>query len=244
MLFFRRKPKQSRPEATPLTFSWEMAIPLIKLSGVVPPGTDGNDTISVCWDQISRSVDILAAPGRTLVYDFTDLRYSLGDHLGAFLWVLPTLLDGVSIMIATSGKTRGNLESLYEFIGSWLPVGFFGSVDEIRRHVRDQTDDLQQLCVKRERCTQFGRVIPPSETATKIVLFGSRQTGRQYKTRQFCKEYSDTDAGVVGGPKELAILALKMDQPDHAAFMEHPPTKTFASVQEAMDRGFLVILPK
>ena len=114
----------------------------------------------------------------------TDLRYEFGDHLGAFLWNLPTLLDGVAVMIAATGTTRTNLVSLREFIGPWSPVAFFDSVDAISRHIRDTTEAIRGLAGKRDACAQRGRVFMASDTGVKIVLLGSRQLGQQYPNRQ------------------------------------------------------------
>jgi len=175
----------------------------------------------------------------------TDLRYEFGDHLGAFLWNLPALLDGVAIMVAATGDTGSNLESLQQFIGSWLPVGFYGSLDAISAHIGDAAEPIRVLSEKRDACTQRGRVIMPGDTGVKIVFLGSRQTGQQYRTRRRCREDSDLDLGVVGGPKELAVLTMKMSsQPGLVPNVAHPPIKTYSSAEEAADQDLFVVMPK
>jgi hypothetical protein len=174
-----------------------------------------------------------------------DLQYEFGDHLGAFLWNLPALLDGVVVMVAATGKTRRNLMSLQQFIGSWIPVGFYDSVDAISAQVREKTEALQVLLAKRDACAQRGRVIMPSNTGVNVVLLGSRQVGQQYRTGRTCRDDSDLDCGVVGGPRELALLTIKMRSP--ALLMpnvEHPPIKAFSSAEEATGQGLCVVEPK
>jgi hypothetical protein len=200
--------------------------------------------MAACFEQISQAVDIRSSPRRLLVYDMTDLRYEFGDHLGAFLWNLPALLDGVAILVAATGDTGRNLESLHQFIGSWLPVGFYGSVNEISAHIGEAAEDIRVLSEKRDACAQQGRVIMPGDTGVKIVFLGSRQTGRQYGTRRKCREDSDLDLGVVGGPKELAVLTMKMGgQPGLIPNVAHPPIKTYSSAEEAADQSLFVVTP-
>ena len=247
-MLFNRKPKR---QPAPLTITTGILggipvdVPLVRIAGLVPPGSEGNAVIAACFHQISQAVDIQSSARRLLVYDMTDLRYEFGDHLGAFLWNLPALLDGVAIMVAAAGDTRRNLESLQQFVGPWLPVGFYDSVDAISAHIRDTTDPIQVLSDKRDACAQRGQVIMPGDTGVKIVLLGSRQTGQQYRTCGRVRKDSDLDCGVVGGPKELAVLTMKMSsQPGLVPNVEHPPIKTYSSAEEATDQGFCVIMPK
>ncbi len=220
-------------------------VPFVSITGTVPPGSEGNSVVGGCFNQMSQAVDIQSSTQRLLVYDMTHLRYEFGDHLGAFFWNLPTLLDGVAILVAATGATRRNLESLQEFIGAWLPVGFYDSLDAISAHVRDSTESIQVLSQKSDACSQRDRIIAPNETGVTVVLLGSRQTGQQYRTYTQCREDSDLDCGVVGGPKELAVLTMKMsNQPGLVPNVGHPPIKTYSSVKEATAQGLLAILPK
>jgi hypothetical protein len=174
----------------------------------------------------------------------TDLEYRFGDHLGAFFWNLPALLDGVGIIVAATGRTRHHLESLRQFIGSWLPVVFYDSIAAISAHIRDTTEPIRVLLAKRDACSQRGQVFMPGETGVTVVILGSRQTGHQYQTGKSCRENSDLDCGVVGGPKDLAVLTSKMsDQPGLVPNVEHPPSTTYASAEEAADQGLLVVMP-
>ena len=218
---------------------------MVRIDGVVPPGSAGNAIVAACFDHMSQVVDIQSSPRRLLVYDMTDLQYEFGDHLGAFLWNLPALLDGVVVMVAATGETRRNIVSLQQFIGSWIPVGVYDSVDAISAHVRDRTEALQVLSDKRDACGQRGQVIMPSDTGVNIVLLGSRQVGQQYRTGRTCRDDSDLDCGVVGGPRELALLTIKMRSPSLLMpNVEHPPIKPYSSAEEATDQGLCVIMPK
>ena len=220
-------------------------VPLVRIAGLVPAGSEGNAVVAACFDEVSRAVDIQASPRRLLVYDMTDLRYEFGDHLGAFLWNLPTLLDGVAVMVAATGATRRNLVSLHDFMGSWSPVGFFDSVDAISGHIRETSAAVRGLAIKRDACAQRGRVFMPSDTGVEIVLLGSRQVGQQYRTGTTCRNDSDLDCGVVGGPRELALLTVKMsNQPGLVPNVGHPPIKTYSSGEEATAQGLYVIVPR
>lgn len=221
------------------------SIPIVKIAGILPSGSDGNETMSTCFLNVSRVVDFQASPSRKLIYDMTGLRYDFGDHIGAFLWNLPALLDGVSIMVAATGSTRENLESLSEFIGAWLPIAFFESLEQIATHVREKSKVIGLLEEKRMRCSQQGQIIAAEDTGIEVVVLGSRQTGYQYRTHNKPLRNSDMDCGVVGGPRELAILTLKMsNQLDLKEKVKHPPIRTYTSVQDAVSQGLFVISPK
>ncbi|MGH9668555.1 MAG: hypothetical protein ACRD3A_00385 [Terriglobales bacterium] len=241
-MFFKRKPQ-------PLTVGTERLhgipgdLPLLRIAGSVPPGSEGNAVVAACFNQISETVDIAAFAGRLLVYDMTGLRYEFGDHVGAFFWNLPALLDGVAILVAATGDTRRNLESLRQFVGAWLPLGLYDSLPAISAHIRDVGGPLNVLADKRDACAQRGQALTLGPV--KIVLLGSRQTGQQYRTRRKHREKSDLDCGVVGGPKELAVLTMKFRrQPGVLPNVEHPPIKVYSSPEEAIGQGLLVIAPK
>jgi hypothetical protein len=174
----------------------------------------------------------------------TALRYEFGDHVGAFLWNVPTLLDGVAVMVAATGTTRRNLVSLHDFMGSWLPVEFFDSVEMVAAHIRDSTEAVRVVSDKRDACSQRGQAWGPSDTGVKIVLLGSRQIGRQFRTGNAVRDDSDLDCGVVGGPNELAMLTIKMfNRPDLMPDVVHPPTKAYSSAEEATAQGLCVVVP-
>jgi hypothetical protein len=219
--------------------------PVVKLSGTVPPGSEGNDVMAKCFADISERIDLSSADVDVLAYDLTDLHYEFGDHLGAFLWILPALLDGVCIMVAVGGETRANLESLNRFIGEWLPLAFCDSVASIEREVDSRSQTMNLIARKRDACSQQGQIIPPEETGVPLVMFGSRQLGVQYRTGNPCKESCDLDIGVIGGPRELAILILKTGHGGRQMpNMEHPPSKAFASAHEVEDQGLCAIFPR
>jgi hypothetical protein len=251
MLFKKkyREEAEIKPEALVITCG-EMresacCIPSVKIAGILPSGSNGNETMSTCFMKISGAVDFQASLSRKVIYDMTGLQYDFGDHIGAFLWNLPALLDGVSIMVAATGGTRENLESLSEFIGAWLPIAFFESLEQIAAQIRENSKIIGLLEEKRVKCSQQGQVIAAEDTGTWIVLLGSRQTGYQYRTHLRPLRNSDMDCGVVGGPRELAILTLKMsNQPDLIKKVKHPPIKTYASAHDAASQGLCVILPK
>jgi hypothetical protein len=247
MLFGRKSRGQAAPLATSTGFLTGIPdpVPLVGVAGAVPPGSEGNSVVAAAFDQMSQAVDIQRSGRRLLVYDMTDLRYEFGDHLGAFFWNLPALLDGVAIMVAATGDTRRNLASLQRFIGPWLPIGFYDSVAAISALVRDGSGPVEVLSRKREACSQQGRAFPPGETGVQVVGLGSRQTGKQYRTGQRCRNDSDLDLGVVGGPRELALLTAKLrDQPDLMPDVGHPPIRGYASAEEAVAEGLLVFSPR
>ncbi len=125
-MVFKKKYRQE-PEITPdpLVISRDemkdsaWSIPIVKIAGLLPSGSDGNGTMSTCFFNVSRVVDFQASPSRKLIYDMTDLRYDFGDHIGAFLWNLPALLDGVSIMVPATGSTP-KARKLYFWLDQFL----------------------------------------------------------------------------------------------------------------------------
>jgi hypothetical protein len=251
MVFKKKYRQEPEIKPDPLVISRDemkdsaWSIPIVKITGLLPSGSDGNETMSTCFLNVSRVVDFQASPSRKLIYDMTNLRYDFGDHIGAFLWNLPALLDGVSIMVAATGSTRENLESLSGFIGAWLPIAFFESLEQIATHIREKSKVIGLLEEKRMRCSQQGQIIAAEDTGTEVVVLGSRQTGYQYRTHNKPLRNSDMDCGVVGGPRELAILTLKMsNQSDLIEKVKHPPIRTYASVQDAVSQGLFVISPK
>jgi hypothetical protein len=198
-----------------------------------------------CFANISERIDLASANVDVLAYDMKDLHYGFGDCLGAYLWILPALLDGVGIMVAANGQTRANLESLNEFVGTWLPLAFFDSVASIASEVDSSSQTLNLIARKRDSCSQQGQVVPAGETGVPVVVFGSRQLGVQYRTGKPFGKRSDLDVGVIGGPRELALLTHKTGRggrriPD----MRHPPTKAFASAQEVEDLGLFALFPR
>lgn len=251
MIFKKKYRQEAEIKPDPLVITCDemrestCSIPVVKIGGILPSGSDGNETMSTCFLKVSKGVDFQASPSRKLIYDMTGLRYDFGDHIGAFLWNLPALLDGVTIMVAATGSTRENLESLSEFIGAWLPIAFFESLEQIAAHIRENSKIIGLLEEKRLRCSQKGQVIAAEDTATGVVVLGSRQTGYQYRTHHRPLRDSDMDCGVVGGPKELAVLTLKMrNQPDLLIKVKHPPIRTYTSEHDAVSQGLFVILPK
>ena len=198
-----------------------------------------------CFDDISERIDLSSPDVDLLVYNLTDLRYDFGDRLGAYIWILPALLDGVRIIVAATGQTRANLESLYQFMGTWLPLAFRDSIAEVESEIGYGSETMDMTARKRDACSQQGQFIPPEETGVQVVVFGSRQLGMQYRTRKLPRRRCDVDIGVVGGPRELAILTLKSERGEgQMSRVEHPPSKAFGSVQDAVDQGLLVVLPR
>ncbi len=247
-MIFRRKKKKEFPELSVEIETLKVRdrpVPVIKISGTVPPGSDGNDVMARCFADISDRVDLSSPSVDVLIYDLTGLDYDFGDHLGAFLWNLPALLDGVCIMVAATGVTRENLESLSEFIGPWLPLAFCDSVDSVARELEARSKTVTQIADKRDACSQQGKVIPAGETGVPVVMFGSRQLGTQFRTGNSPGKTCDMDTGVVGGPRELALLTLKMESREiQMPNMEHPPSKAFESAQDAVDQGLYVVFPQ
>lgn len=220
-------------------------VPVVKIDGLVPPGSEGNSVVESCFNHMYQALNIPASKLRLLIYDMNQLQYEFGDHLGAYLWNQPALLDGVAIIVVSSGSTLCNLLSLRDFIGSWIPVCFYDSIEAISADVVKEANAIKMLMDKRDACSMRGRVIPTSRTGVRVVLLGSRQTGEQYQTGRRFHAESDLDCGVVGGPQELAILSTKQSyMPGNIANLNHPPIKTFSSIEEAVEEGLFVVLPR
>ncbi len=244
---FGRKRKQKSTDSSQLMAQAALVtiasyqLPLVKLEGFIPPGSDGNSVIASIFRQILSQVDIQASQSKILIYDLLGVDYSFGDHVGAFLWVLPALVDGVSIMVAADDETRSGLMSLADFIGAWLPVAFFESTKQIASELQQETPVTKELFEKAEHCRRLVHTNSQDDTGLHIVLFGSRQTGWQYKSGKQWRKDSDMDFGTIGGPREIARLASadSRSMPN----VEHPPTRLFSSAQEAAELGFLMIQP-
>jgi hypothetical protein len=79
-----------------------------------------------------------------------------------------------------------------------------------------------------------------------IVIFGSRQSGFSCHTGLPFREDSDIDLGVVGGPAELLRLVDYLTSVGNKMppGVEHSPMWIYTSVEEAVGRGHLVVLPR
>jgi hypothetical protein len=212
--------------------------PIVQLEGRIPEGTTGNSTINSCFRQMSEQVD-LSSSSKIVVFDFLNVQYDYGDHLGAFFWVLPALLDHVGIAVAANGSTLSGLKSLASFIGSWLPITFMASMEEIWVELRNNSQTIRDLSEKTKLCQKQVSTIINQNHELKIVLFGSRQTGLQFKSRNAFNPDSDMDFGAIGSPCELARLSSGAWR--NLPNVGHPPSKLFSSAQEAVSFGFLVI---
>jgi hypothetical protein len=147
--------------------------------------------------------------------------------------------------MGSTSDTRRNLASLQRFIGAWLPIAFHDSVEAITTHIGDAAGPVAVLSRKRDACSQQGRAFSPGETGVQVVLLGSRQTGKQYRTGKRCQNDSDLDVGVVGGPRELALLTTKMSrEPGLLSNLQHPPIRAYASAEEATSQGLMVVSPR
>lgn len=171
------------------------------------------------------------------------MEYTYGDSLGAYFWTLPSLLDGISIAVIGSGKNLESLTSLYRFIGEWLPLVFYGSVESALIGIAKKDNEIQAVIRKSELCSQYGKIFQPSETGTPVVIFGSKQTGLQFHTGENFNENSDVDWGVVGGPEALAILIIKASNLNNDP-KKHCPTKFFSTAEEATEQDCFVIYPQ
>ncbi len=77
-----------------------------------------------------------------------------------------------------------------------------------------------------------------------IVIFGSRQTGFSAHTGLPYREESDIDLGIVGGPGELMRLVDYLSEAGkYPPGVEHLPMAIINSVEEAVARGYFVVLP-
>ncbi len=217
--------------------------PIIKLSGKLEPGSKGNRDVFEIFSDLSNMIDLPKIPSGLIIYDFSELEYTFGDSLGAHFWTLPTLLDGISIVVITNENNQNNLLSLYNFIGQWLPVTFFGSVQEAIDAINTEHLSISSIMEKSAICSQYGKTVQPEDTKTPIAVFGSRQTGKQYITNNKWNKKSDLDWGVVGGPHELGVLIMKASMGERDS-KKHCPTKFFLTNEEAVEEGYFVVLPR
>ena len=109
----------------------ESPVPVVAFDGQIAPGSDGNEEVAIAFSAMSNELDLLASPTRQVIYDFVNCEYTFGDHLGGFFWVLPALLDGVAIVVAAQETNQSKLRDLANFIGSWLPIEFYDSMEDI-----------------------------------------------------------------------------------------------------------------
>lgn len=85
-----------------------------------------------------------------------------------------------------------------------------------------------------------------SLTGVPIVIHGSRQSGFSVHTGLRWRETSDVDLGVVGGGDELlkVVNYLCTEGTRMPAGVEHVPMWLYKTVEEAVQKGALVVLPK
>jgi len=217
-------------------------VPVIKIVGKILDGSLGNIDCENIFSAISESYNLPELDYKFIIYDFSEMEYVFGDSLGTYFWTLHSILDGISNTTISGERNRTSIISLYNFIGDWLPMSFMDSVSTAVEEIENLTPTIQAIKKKSLQCSQYGKVFQPNQTGTSIVVFGSRQTGKQFYTEQRFNENSDIDWGVIGGPQELAILILK------ASIMErvhkkHSPTKYFSTTEEAIEQGYFIVLP-
>jgi len=213
----------------------------IRIHGTIPAGSEGNRIVEDCFRTMSEEVNLLESPSPIVVYDYLNLNYDFGDHLGAFFWVLPALLDNVGIVVSATGETLSNLRDLADFIGLWLPILFMESIESVWCQLEENGSELRHLLEKTKQCRDIVRLSKDRESPIPIVLLGSRQTNWQYRTGKPWKRSSDLDYGTVGNPKDLAIFASSPWR--KLSHIGHPPSVLLNSVDDANSRGFTVMLP-
>ncbi|MBL8022253.1 MAG: hypothetical protein JNM27_21435 [Leptospirales bacterium] len=82
---------------------------IARVAGIVPSGSEGNQTVAPARDQILRAID--GDPSLTsLLLDFSRLQYSFGDSVGS-LWILPWQRR-LAVVILATGATAAALRSL------------------------------------------------------------------------------------------------------------------------------------
>jgi hypothetical protein len=218
-------------------------VPVIKIKGKIPDGSLGNIDCENIFSAISNTYNLPELDYKIVIYDFTEMEYRFGDSLGAYLWTLPSLLDGISNITITGDQNRDSIFSLYNFIGDWLPMTFMDSIPSAIDEIQQNTFTIQAILQKSLNCSQYGKEFQPNQTGTPVVVFGSRQTGQQFLTNKRFEENSDIDWGVVGGPQELALLILKASMMERDP-KKHSPTKFFSTNEEAESQGYFIVQPQ
>ncbi len=212
---------------------------LVSMKGTIPRGSEGNSTVEDCFRKMSENINLLESPSPFVVYDFLGIDYDFGDHLGAFFWVLPALLDNVGIIVAARSESLSNMKCLASFIGSWLPILFMESTESIWSQLDAKGLELKELLDKTRKCRDIVRSSQDREKPIPLVVFGSRQTGMQYRSGKRFQKTSDIDYGTIGNPKDLAIfVSSPWRELSHTG---HPPSVLFDTADEAVSQGFVVV---
>jgi hypothetical protein len=177
----------------------EYEFSLVTMKGKIPSGSEGNIVVEQCFAEMSESINLLESPSPFVVYDCVDMAYGFGDHLGAFFWVLPALLDNIGIIVAARAESLPNMKGLANFIGPWLPILFMESIEAIWSQLDEDGLDLRNLLDKTMRCRNLVRLGQGRYKPVPIVILGSRQTGRQFKSGNRFNRTSDVDYATIGG---------------------------------------------
>ena len=214
---------------------------VVTMKGTIPRGSEGNLIVEECFRKMSENINLLESPSPFLVYNCLDIDYDFGDHMGAFFWVLPALLDNIGIIVAARGETLSNMKYLASFIGSWLPIIFMESIENIWSQLDEKGLELKTLQDKTKQCRDIVRSSQDREKPIPIVIYGSRQTGWQFKSGNYSRKTSDIDYGIIGNPKDLAIFASSPWR--DLSNTGHPPAVLFNSADDAVSQGFFVIYP-
>ena len=214
--------------------------PLVKMSGSIPSGTRGNGDVASAFIEMSKRIDLMEAEIRFVVYDCATLQYTSGDHVAGFFWVPTALLDSVAIVVVAHGATLWNLKSLASFVGMWLPIEFFESLDEVVAGCVTGRKAYEALLAKRDACCQsvFGSKSDPSTIA---VVPGSRRIAVQYQEGTQYTGEPDLDLGAVGSPRNLAVLVSERPP---IAVVQHPAARLVSSTEQAVREGNLVVHPQ
>lgn len=99
-------------------------VPVISVSGFVPPCAEGNASI----DSLRPQLESIAGQyrDRPIILDFLEVEYSFGDHFGS-LWILPMAKHNCKPTIVAEGATADALKSL---IAISIPVTIFPTLIE------------------------------------------------------------------------------------------------------------------
>ncbi|MCE9596418.1 MAG: hypothetical protein K8S54_00470 [Spirochaetia bacterium] len=96
-------------------------VPVLTVSGFVPPCAEGNAFI----DELRPSIEKFAAEndGKAVILDFLDADYSFGDHF-ASLWIAPLLQHNCKVLIVADSTTSTSIRSLL----AGMPVPIVGTL--------------------------------------------------------------------------------------------------------------------
>jgi hypothetical protein len=100
---------------------------IIKISGIVSCGSEGNQQVELWHDQIKARLSEISK-NKKVILDFSDLVYRFGNSI-ASLWMI-FFLERREYSLVAKGETY---KALSQLIKTSIPVDIFTNLDEAKR---------------------------------------------------------------------------------------------------------------